>query len=171
MSERHHQPVGVIGLGIMGSAMSKNLLEAGFRVVGYDIAASGLDALVERGGEATQSVTEVATKADILITSLPSAAAFRDVVAELTNAPRANRVLAETSTFSLDEKLNAEKALHEAGIVMLDCPISGSGSQALVRDVLVYGSGPRTHTIVVCQYFRDFRARRTIWDRLGTGPR
>ena len=62
---------------------------------------------------------------------------------QLAGAPGAERVLAETSTFPLEDKSAAETALRAAGIVMLDCPLSGSGSQALVRDVLVYASGPR----------------------------
>ena len=53
-------PVGMIGLGIMGTAMSKNLLEAGFRVVGYDIAPPALEAFAARGGEVAASVAAVA---------------------------------------------------------------------------------------------------------------
>jgi L-threonate 2-dehydrogenase len=141
-SERN-QSVGMIGLGIMGSAMSKNLLRAGLRVVGFDISADALAAFAAAGGQAVRSVAEVAAAADILITSLPSAAALYDVVRQLAATPRADRVLAETSTFALEDKTQACKVLGDAGIVMLDCPLSGSGSQALERDVLVYGSGDR----------------------------
>lgn len=135
--------VGVIGLGIMGHAMSKNLLAAGFQVVGYDIAAPAMTAFKALGGKSAGSVTEVAREAGFLITSLPSTKALHDVVRELAAMPKAERILAETSTFPLDDKVVAEKELTAAGIVMLDCPLSGSGSQAMVRDVLVYGSGPR----------------------------
>jgi 3-hydroxyisobutyrate dehydrogenase-like beta-hydroxyacid dehydrogenase len=51
------------------------------------------------------------------------------------------RILAEASTFTLDDKLKAERALRKAGHTMLDCPISGTGSQAKVKDVVVYASG------------------------------
>ena len=141
MTEKSKQTVGMIGLGIMGHAMSKNLLEAGFSVVGYDIAKPAVSRFTDMGGKVAGSVREVAAGADILITSLPSTAAFRDVVRELKDAPRADRILAETSTFPLDAKTSARQELEKVGIVMLDCPLSGSGSQALVRDVLVYGSG------------------------------
>jgi 3-hydroxyisobutyrate dehydrogenase-like beta-hydroxyacid dehydrogenase len=133
----------MIGLGIMGSAMSKNLLTAGFRVIGYDISAAALEAFAAGGGCAAASAGEVVAQAEILITSLPSTAALHEVVAEVTRAPRAGRVLAETSTFPLDDKTKAQQKLADAGIVMLDCPLSGSGSQALERDVLVYGSGDK----------------------------
>ncbi len=64
--------VGVIGLGIMGGAMSANLLKDGFRVVGFDVDMAMRDALVERGGEAADSPAAVAREADIIISSLPS---------------------------------------------------------------------------------------------------
>lgn len=133
----------MIGLGIMGTAMSKNLIAAGFSVVGYDVLPRAVETFVGLGGRAGSSVIEVGAAADILITSLPSASALFDVVSELTTLPRGDRVVAETSTFTLDDKTTAQEQLAEAGIVMLDCPLSGSGSQALERDVLVYGSGAR----------------------------
>src|SRR6516162_5266740 len=110
----------MIGLGIMGSAMSKNLLHAGFPVIGYDISAAALEKFAAAGGESATSAGDVAAQSKILITSLPSTAALHEVVAELTRAPHADRVLAETSTFPLDDKTKAQHALAEAGIVMLD---------------------------------------------------
>ena len=51
------------------------------------------------------------------------------------------RVVAELSTFSLDDKTEAEAVLRAAGHVMLDCPLSGTGSQARTKDLVVYASG------------------------------
>jgi 3-hydroxyisobutyrate dehydrogenase-like beta-hydroxyacid dehydrogenase len=95
------------------------------------------------GGQPADSAAAVAREASIIITSLPSPNALRDVVAELAAVEPGDRILAETSTFTLEDKNAAREQLEAAGIVMLDCPLSGSGSQALVRDVLVYASGPR----------------------------
>jgi 3-hydroxyisobutyrate dehydrogenase-like beta-hydroxyacid dehydrogenase len=128
----------------MGYAMSRNLLQAGLTVVGYDIAQPALSRFAEMDGRVARSAADVAGQADILITSLPSTAALREVVRELQDAPLAGRVLVETSTFPLDAKTAAQAQLQNAGITMLDCPLSGSGSQALERDVLVYGSGDKT---------------------------
>jgi L-threonate 2-dehydrogenase len=135
--------VGMVGLGIMGSAMSKNLIAADFNVIGYDISPRAVDGFKALGGTVAASVAEVGKAANILITSLPSAKALSDVVGELRTLPRGDRVVAETSTFTLEDKLDAQAKLTEVGIAMLDCPLSGSGSQALVRDVLVYGSGEK----------------------------
>ncbi len=72
--------VGMIGLGIMGSAMSANLLKAGFSVVGYDILPELVEALGNKGGIVAASCREVADNSDVVITSLPSVEALQDVV-------------------------------------------------------------------------------------------
>jgi L-threonate 2-dehydrogenase len=141
--KQNDMSVGMIVLGIMGSAMSKNLIKAGFSVIGYDVLPRAVDAFVAAGGRAAKSVGEVGSSADILITSLPAASALFDVARELQTLPRADRIVAETSTFSLDDKTKAQEQLGQVDIIMLDCPLSGSGVQALERDVLVYGSGPK----------------------------
>ncbi|MBV9237305.1 MAG: NAD(P)-dependent oxidoreductase, partial [Xanthobacteraceae bacterium] len=61
-----------------------------------------------------------------------------------------------TSTLALDDKLAAAEVLRAEKVVMLDCPLSGSGSQALVRDVLVYGSGDRSVYDHCLPVFRAF---------------
>jgi 3-hydroxyisobutyrate dehydrogenase-like beta-hydroxyacid dehydrogenase len=161
----------MIGLGIMGSAMSGNLIAADYPVVGYDIAAPALAALAGRGGVAAKSVSEVAARAPILITSLPSPKALHDVARELAATPRENCVLVETSTFALDDKLAAAEVLREANVVMLDCPLSGSGSQALVRDVLVYGSGDRSAYDRCLPVFRAFSRAPYYLGAFGNGSK
>ena len=144
MTAQKNKVVGLIGLGIMGYAMSKHLLAAGFSVVGYDISPAAVEAFSANGGTVAGSAADVGRAANILMTSLPSAKALFEVVEELRTLDRGDRVLAETSTFTLDDKSRARSLLAEAGIIMLDCPLSGSGSQALERDVLVYGSGDKS---------------------------
>src|SRR5262252_8942332 len=68
--------VGIIGIGIMGTAMMRNLVKEGFEVVGYDIAEVAMARLVESGGIAAASPRDVAEKTEILITSLPNVDAF-----------------------------------------------------------------------------------------------
>lgn len=156
MTTHTEKTAGLIGLGVMGSAMSKNLLEAGFAVIGHDVSEAAMKAFAQIGGNPADSAARVAAGAEVLITCLPSAEALHAIVAELAASPGAARILAETSTLSLDHKLAAQKSLAGAGIVMLDCPLSGSGSQALARDVLVYASGPRDAYDRCLPVFRGF---------------
>jgi putative dehydrogenase len=129
--------IGVIGLGIMGSAMSANLTKAGFEVRGYDIVAGRRAALRKAGGTPARSASQV--KAPIIITSLPSAAALHAVAAEL----KTKGIVVETSTLPIEDKEKAREVLKRKGITLLDCPLSGTGAQARVKDLVVYASGDR----------------------------
>jgi putative dehydrogenase len=132
---------GVVGLGIMGSAMSRHLLERGHPVVGYDVDAGRLADLERAGGRAAASVREVAERAEVVITSLPTADAALQVCGELASGARPGLVVAETSTLPHAVKDRCRGLLADAGAELLDCPLSGTGAQALERDVVVYGSG------------------------------
>lgn len=144
MTPENKSALGLIGLGIMGSAMSSNLLAAGFQVAGFDINPPALARFKAAGGNAKSSAAAVAAVSDILLTSLPSVAALEALIAEMEELKDFQaRVLVETSTFPLADKLSARTRLAAIGVEMLDCPLSGTGEQAKTRDVLVYGSGER----------------------------
>jgi L-threonate 2-dehydrogenase len=126
----------MIGLGIMGLAMAKNLLRAGFAVQGCDVSAPRRKAAL-RAGIAVRKPGEL--DAPFLVSCLPGAAALHAVAAELTGTP----VLVETSTLPIEDKLRAKASLQQRGIVMLDCPLSGTGAQARTKDLVVLASGDR----------------------------
>ncbi|HTQ74845.1 MAG TPA: NAD(P)-dependent oxidoreductase [Burkholderiales bacterium] len=138
------QTVGMIGLGIMGSAMSYNLLRAGIRVVGYDVAPGARRAHKRAGGVPVKSVREVARRAGIVVTSLPSARALAEVAAELARSAKRHTVVVETSTLPIEAKAAARDALARRGVILLDCPLSGTGAQARAKDLLIYVSGERS---------------------------
>jgi 3-hydroxyisobutyrate dehydrogenase-like beta-hydroxyacid dehydrogenase len=80
----------------------------------------------------------VAQLAEVLITSLPSAAALHTVADELGGK---DRVVMETSTLPIADKERARDTLAKKGVVLLDCPLSGTGAQARVKDLVVFASG------------------------------
>lgn len=138
------QKVGMIGLGIMGSAMSANLLKAGFPVIGYDIVPELVETHVDNGGGGAASPREVADNSDVVITSLPSVEALQDVVSGeegLLKSSRMGLVVIETSTLPLAAKQEAYEALKAGNVDLLDCPLSGTGAQAVKKDLVVYASG------------------------------
>lgn len=144
MPEQAHEPVGVIGLGLMGGGMARHALGAGFAVHGYDVQAGALARFREAGGQAASSPGDVAGRAQVVITSLPSVRAFRDVVngeEGLQSAVGAGHVIVETSTLPLPEKEWARELLAGQGATMLDCTLSGTGGQMRSKDVVVYASG------------------------------
>jgi 3-hydroxyisobutyrate dehydrogenase-like beta-hydroxyacid dehydrogenase len=136
--------VGMVGLGIMGSAMSGHLLAAGFDVTGADLARSAVDDLVARGGRPARDLAALARESAVVVTSLPSAEAALEVCRGLAAAKPSGLVVVETSTLSLAVKQECRDLLAAAGVPLLDCPLSGTGAQARHRDLVVLGSGDGT---------------------------
>jgi 3-hydroxyisobutyrate dehydrogenase-like beta-hydroxyacid dehydrogenase len=133
--------VGIVGLGIMGGAFAKNLVADGWRVVGYDIDPARRRAMAKAGVEIAADAKNLALEVPTIITSLPKPSALEKTIAAIAAARVRPRVVVEASTFRIDDKLKAERALRNAGHVMLDCPVSGTGSQAKVKDLVIYASG------------------------------
>ena len=141
MATKKKGTVGVVGMGIMGGSFARHLAAAGWRVIGHDTDPKTRRAAQRAGVEIARHAGEVAAKAPVIITSLPHPDTLHETVADIVAAKSAPRVLVEASTFTLADKLKAERALRKAGHTMLDCPISGTGSQAKVKDIVVYASG------------------------------
>jgi 3-hydroxyisobutyrate dehydrogenase-like beta-hydroxyacid dehydrogenase len=135
--------IGIVGLGIMGGAFAKNLVAAGFHVVGFDIDPAARRAVRKAGVELAADAAAVARAAPVIITSLPNPAALHSTVAEIVAAKLPKRTIIEASTFTLADKLAAEEGLTTAGHIALDCPVSGTGAQARVKDLVIYASGDR----------------------------
>ena len=133
--------VGVIGLGIMGGAISANLVKRGFAVRGFDVDAAAVGRLKTNGGTPVATPAEAASGADVALTSLPSVKALEATVRALLKRPAKGLVVCELSTFTIADKEKARKALAKGGITLLDCPLSGTGSQAATGDLVVYASG------------------------------
>ena len=165
------QSVGILGLGIMGSAMAANLLRAGFTVIGYDPLAACRRKHRKAGGIVAGGAQEVARQARILITSLPSAKALAQVAGEITSITKSKNTVIETSTLPIPAKEAARKRLAAAGVTLLDCPLSGTGAQARVKDLVVYGSGDRTAFNRVIPVLKGFSRGHYFVGRFGNGSK
>jgi 3-hydroxyisobutyrate dehydrogenase-like beta-hydroxyacid dehydrogenase len=133
--------IGIIGLGIMGGAFAKNLAAGGWKVVGYDIDAARNREAQAAGAEIAHSAEAVAEAAADIVTSLPTPRAVLDTAEAIARAGVPKRTVIEASTLSLDDKLAVKAILEKAGHTVLDCPMSGTGAQAAVKDLVVYASG------------------------------
>jgi L-threonate 2-dehydrogenase len=134
---------GIIGVGIMGSAIARNLIAAGLPVIGFDVAPERQKELAAMGGLAARNAAEVASSADIILTSLPSIAALDETAAAIRGAAKRGTVVAELSTLPIEVKQRNHDTLAASGITLLDCPLSGTGAQAVTRDLVVFASGER----------------------------
>jgi 3-hydroxyisobutyrate dehydrogenase-like beta-hydroxyacid dehydrogenase len=133
--------IGIIGLGIMGGAFARNLLAAGWTVIGYDTDAARNAEAKAAGAEIAHSAEAVAETASDIITSLPTPRAVLDTAHLIARAKAKARTVVEASTLSLDDKTAFKAILEKAGHTALDCPMSGTGAQAAVKDLVVYASG------------------------------
>ena len=140
-AKRTKGTVGIIGLGIMGGAFANNLAAAGWRVVGYDISAARRHEAARAGVEIARNAVELAAAVPTILTSLPKPQALIDTVRAIAAAKLKRLVLVEMSTFAIADKEKAARLLAKAGHVMLDAPVSGTGSQAKERDLVFYASG------------------------------
>ena len=163
--------VGIVGLGIMGGAFAENLLAAGWRVVGYDVAAARRRALARKGVEIAADAGEVARKAPTMILSLPKPSALAATVDAIVKADVARRIVIEASTFKLEDKEAAEAVLRKAGHVLLDCPVSGTGFQAKVKDLVIYASGGAAEIKRLRPLFADFSRALHDLGAFGNGSR
>ncbi|GJD79024.1 NAD(P)-dependent oxidoreductase [Methylobacterium gregans] len=139
----------VIGLGKMGLPMAKRLLGAGFAVAAYDPVAASRDAFAAAGGRSCGSAAEAAGEADAVITMLPDGTIVKRVVLEddapVLEAMRRGSVLIEMSSSEpLTTRLLGER-LAEAGIGLVDAPVSGGVRKAEAGTLsIMVGGEPRT---------------------------
>ena len=165
--------VGVIGLGIMGSAMAGALIEAGYRVVGTDVRTAARTRLKRAGGQALGSSAAVADAAEVMIMSLPSVAALDAVAAEMAAAGKRRRraSVIETSTLPIADKERARASLARAGIALLDCPISGTARRLKEGAWTMFVSGDARACKAVAPVLAVFTAMRRTSARSATAAR
>lgn len=133
--------IGVIGLGIMGSAIARNAVAAGADVAGFDIDQGRLAEFKAAGGVPKGSAAEAASASELVLTSLPSIAALDATARGIAGTGKRGLIVCELSTLPIEDKQRNRDLLATAGIELLDCPLSGTGSQAASRDLVVYASG------------------------------
>ena len=163
--------VGIVGLGIMGGAIARNLVAAGWRVIGFDTEPARRAEAAADGIEAAESLAALTRDAPAILTSLPSPEAANATAEDIAKSARERRVLIETSTLALDDKLAVARTLSASGHVALDCPLSGTGAQARTRDLVVYASGDAAAIEAHRPLFDGFARRTENLGAYGNGSR
>ncbi len=163
--------VGIVGLGIMGGAIARNLVERGWRVIGFDTDASKRAELASAGVAIADAVEQLTRDAPVIMTSLPTPAAVESVAKAIANSGQSARIVIELSTLTLVDKLRFEAILKAAGHVPLDCPLSGTGAQAKMRDLIVYASGDSSAIARCMPLFADFAKQSADLGIFGNGSR
>lgn len=163
--------VGLVGLGIMGGAIARNLAARGFVVQGYDIQTERTASLAIAGLKGCDSAAATARGATLALTSLPSVTALDETVANLVAAPQPGLIVAELSTLPIEAKEAARERLAAAGMTMLDCPLSGTGAQAATGDLVVFASGEEAAFERCREVFAGFARASHYLGAFGNGSR
>ena len=136
--------IGLIGLGAMGGAYAKHLLKNNFKCFGIDIDKNNILKFIQFGG---QEITydELFNKVEIVLTSLPSLNAYKDVLNNLNRLGKNNqkKIILDMNTISIDDKNMFKNEIIGLNIDMLDSPVSGTGAQAWEADLTVFASGSK----------------------------
>jgi 3-hydroxyisobutyrate dehydrogenase-like beta-hydroxyacid dehydrogenase len=138
--------IGLVGVGLLGTAVARRLLKAGHRVVGFDPAPDRVRALLTMGGEAATSARAVALASDAVCTLLPSLPTVEAAVLGLDGVAAAGKpgqVVIQMSTISpaLSVRLAAESRAR--GLDFLDCPVSGASGQVARGEGMLFVGGER----------------------------
>lgn len=139
-------PVAVLGTGIMGSAMARNLLGAGLPVTVWDRAAQVTARLAQDGARAAGSAAEAVRDAGVVITMLPTSAVVESVMfgQHVVEALAAGTAWAQMGTIGVEatEQIAARLAEVRPDVLFVDAPVSGSKGPAEQGKLLILASGP-----------------------------
>jgi 3-hydroxyisobutyrate dehydrogenase-like beta-hydroxyacid dehydrogenase len=151
--------VGLVGLGLMGTAMSTRLLADGYPVVGFDPAAGARAAHEARGGTVVDSAAAVASAARVVLLSLPNGQISHSVCFDaggIRDGATAETIVVETSTALPEDAEANAAALHGASIDFLDAALSGSSDMVARGETLGMVGGDAAALEVVEPILRSF---------------
>jgi 3-hydroxyisobutyrate dehydrogenase len=163
--------VGLLGVGLMGSAMAHRLLDQGIAVSAWDRDPEPVRALGGRGAQAAHGPGEVVSEADVVITMLPTAAIVLDVVEPLLDAWPKNTIWLQMSSVGAAEADELTRVAEAHAVQIVDAPVSGSTQPAEQGQLTVLASGPDSARTAVEPIF-DALASRVLWvGEAGMGSR
>jgi 3-hydroxyisobutyrate dehydrogenase len=158
--------VAVIGAGIMGSAMARNLVTAGLDTRVWDRSPAATGPLADAGAEVLASAREAVRDAGVVITMLPTADAVESVIFDggAAEAFADGCVWAQMGTIGVEATLRIKDRLAAQwpGVMFVDAPVSGSKGPAEQGQLLILASGPAAAADSVRPVF-DVIGRKTVW--------
>ena len=159
-------PVAVLGTGIMGSAMARNLAGAGLRTMVWDRSPSATVPLSEAGALVAASPAEAIRDARLVITMLPTAAVVESVIFDSGAAEAFGQgaVWAQMGTIGVAATTGIAGWLGQLrpDVTFVDAPVSGSRAPAEAGQLLILASGPPAAEAIVRPAFSAI-GRKTVW--------
>ena len=163
--------IGSIGLGAMGGSYAKFLIEDNYTVYGVDPDTQNAEIFRSLGGILLSNISNLIDKCNVIILSLPTVPIFKDVINEIEVNGKSNetKILIDMNTISLDDKIETKNKLEKLNINMIDAPVSGTGAQAKVKDIVVMSSGDKIIIDECEDIFRSFSKKNIYVGEFGNG--
>ncbi len=158
------EPVGLIGLGLMGMALAERLCSGGLEIWGHDIDPRRKDLLRQIGGRPASSAADIAAACGRILLSLPDSDVVEAVLAEMGPSLVAGQIILDTSTGDPERAAALGRQLAERGVCYLDATVSGSSQQVREGQAVVLAGGPAAAFEQCQDLFRLFARR---WFHLG----
>ncbi|MCG0287715.1 NAD(P)-dependent oxidoreductase [Streptomyces sp. PSAA01] len=154
--------VAVLGTGIMGSGMARNLARSGLDVRAWNRTRSKAEPLGQDGVRVTDTPAEAVDGADVVLTILYDGAAALETMRQAAPALRPGAVWAQATTAGLDAMESLAAFAQEKDLVLIDSPVLGTKQPAENGQLLVLAAGPPPVRPVVWPVF-DAIGSRTVW--------
>ena len=163
--------IGSIGLGAMGGSYAKFLIEDNYTVYGVDPDTQNAELFTSLGGVLLNNISDLIDKSEVIILSLPTVPIFKQVINEIEVNGKSNesKILVDMNTISLDDKIETKNKLEKLNISMVDAPVSGTGAQAKVKDIVVMSSGDKIIVNECDEIFRSFSKQNIYVGDFGNG--
>ncbi|WP_030340711.1 NAD(P)-dependent oxidoreductase [Streptomyces sp. NRRL S-1022] len=154
--------VSVLGTGIMGAAMARNLVRAGHTVRAWNRTRAKAEPLAADGAYIAGTPAEAVEGADVVLTMLYDGPATLDVLREAAPALRSGTAWVQSTTAGLDAIGDLAAFARDHGLVFFDAPVLGTRQPAEAGQLLVLAAGPSGHRAAVAPVF-DAVGARTVW--------
>ncbi len=155
------EPIGFVGLGIMGKPMSRNLLKAGHKLVVYDIVPQAIDEIMSEGAEGARSAKEVGERCDLVITMVPNSPHVKAAIFGengVADGIKPGSLIVDMSSIDPTVSREVGAQLKEKGVRFVDAPVSGGEPKAIDGTLAIMVGGDQ----------KDFDEAKPIFDAMGS---
>jgi len=133
--------IGLIGVGLLGSAIAKRLIDAGYSLVGFDLNPDRAAWLSQQGGSSAAHASEIFSRCQPIILSLPTSRHVAELIDSLDIPPQNGTLLIDTTTGSPDEALAMGQRLAASKVDYLDATILGSSNDLTIGQAILMAGG------------------------------
>lgn len=164
MTSDQELAIGIVGLGLLGSAIAERLLQCGYNVTGFDLKADCCQTFQNLGGHVAASAVQVFQSSDVVVLSLPDSATVRQLI-QSADAEWNPQLIIDTTTGRPQDSVAAAEELAGHGVRYVDATVAGSSEQARRGEVVVMAGGTPDAFVQALPILRCFSSQ-----QFHTGP-